>query len=71
MMYLARFRIVRAKQMRQWWRYAVVLISVIAAVVTPTVDPVTMSLVMAPMLGLYALGIGLAYIAQPRVPAGG
>ena len=71
MMYLARFRIIRAKQMRQWWRYAVVLISIIAAVVTPTVDPVTMSLVMLPMLGLYAVGIVLAYIVQPRVPAGG
>jgi sec-independent protein translocase protein TatC len=57
--------------MRQWWRYAVVLISIIAAVVTPTVDPVTMSLVMLPMLGLYAVGIVLAYIVQPQARASG
>lgn len=69
LMYLARFNIVRAGQMRAWWRYAVVLIAVIAAVVTPTVDPVTMSLVMAPMLGLYAVGIVLAWIVQPKQKA--
>jgi len=66
MMYLARLRIVRARQLRNWWRYAIVLIAVIAAIVTPTVDPVTMSLVMAPMLVLYVLGVVLAYIVQPR-----
>ncbi len=66
LMYLARFRIVRAGQLLSWWRYAVVLIAIIAAVVTPTVDPVTMSLVMAPMIVLYFLGIILALIVQPK-----
>ncbi|HVP05783.1 MAG TPA: twin-arginine translocase subunit TatC [Dehalococcoidia bacterium] len=65
-MYLARFRVVRAGQLLRWWRYAIVLIAVIAAIVTPTVDPVTMSLVMAPMVVLYAAGILLAWIVQPR-----
>jgi sec-independent protein translocase protein TatC len=69
-MYLARFSIVRAEQLVRWWRYAIVAIAVVAAIVTPTIDPVTMSLVMAPMIVLYFLGIVLAFIVQPRRPAG-
>jgi sec-independent protein translocase protein TatC len=65
-MYLARFGIVRAGQLLRWWRYAIVAIAVIAAIVTPTIDPVTMSLVMAPMIVLYFLGIILAFFVQPR-----
>jgi sec-independent protein translocase protein TatC len=65
-MYLARFRIVRAGQLIHLWRQAIIAIAVIAAIVTPTIDPVTMSLVMAPMIVLYVLGIGLAFIVQPR-----
>jgi sec-independent protein translocase protein TatC len=45
---------------------AVVLIAVIAAMVTPTVDPVNMGLVMAPMTVLYFLSILLAVIAGRR-----
>lgn len=67
-MYLARLRIVRAGQLLRWWRYAVVVISVIAAIVTPTIDPVTMSLVMGPLIVLYFAGIVLAWIVQPRLP---
>lgn len=46
------------------WRIAVVVISVLAAVITPTVDPANMSLVMAPMIVLYFLSILFGYIAQ-------
>jgi sec-independent protein translocase protein TatC len=45
------------------WRIAVVVIAIIAAAVTPTVDPVNMSLVMLPMTLLYFISIGLSYIA--------
>lgn len=45
------------------WRLAVVIISIIAAAVTPTVDPVNMGLVMLPMILLYFISIGLSYIA--------
>mgnify|MGYP000370312237 CR=1 FL=1 len=38
------------------------VIAVVAAAVTPTVDPVTMLLTMAPLLVLYVLSIGLAAI---------
>jgi sec-independent protein translocase protein TatC len=46
------------------WRIAVVVISIIAAVITPTVDPVNMSLVMGPMIALYFLSILFSYIAR-------
>jgi sec-independent protein translocase protein TatC len=45
------------------WRIAIVIISIIAAAVTPTVDPVNMGLVMLPMILLYFISIGLSYIA--------
>jgi sec-independent protein translocase protein TatC len=45
------------------WRFAVIIIAVMAAVITPTVDPVNMALVMAPMILLYFIGIGLSYLA--------
>jgi sec-independent protein translocase protein TatC len=45
------------------WRLAVVIIAIIAAAVTPTVDPVNMGLVMLPMTLLYFISIGLSYIA--------
>jgi sec-independent protein translocase protein TatC len=46
------------------WRLAVVLISILAAVITPTVDPVNMALVMAPMTALYFLSILFSWLAQ-------
>jgi len=45
------------------WRLAIVIISIIAAAVTPTIDAVTMGLVMIPLILLYFVSIGLSYIA--------
>ena len=45
------------------WRFAVVVIAVLAAVITPTVDPFNMALLMLPLLGLYVLSIVLAMLA--------
>jgi sec-independent protein translocase protein TatC len=62
---LAKFRIVNAPMLAKQWRIAVVIIAVIAAAVTPTVDPVNMSLLMVPLFLLYCLSILLASIANP------
>ena len=51
--FLALFGLVSSKQLLEHWRIAVVAISIVAAMITPTVDPVTMSLTMAPLLVLY------------------
>jgi len=55
--------LVKPKILSQQWRVAVVIIAIIAAAVTPTVDPVNMGLVMIPMILLYFVSIGLSYIA--------
>ena len=55
--------VVKPRLLVQQWRIAVVIIAVLAAAITPTVDPVNMSLVMAPMAVLYFISIGLSYLA--------
>jgi len=41
----------------------------VAAMITPTVDPVNMAIVMLPLIILYFMGVGLAYILyKPRAP---
>lgn len=61
---LAAIGFVRARTLWEGWRIAVVAIAVLAAAVTPTVDPVNMGLVMAPMIVLYLISILLAAIAE-------
>ncbi|MGD8812991.1 MAG: twin-arginine translocase subunit TatC [Anaerolineales bacterium] len=63
---LAAIGLVRPRMLLEGWRIAVVAIAVLAAAVTPTVDPVNMALVMAPMVVLYLLGILLAAVAEHR-----
>jgi sec-independent protein translocase protein TatC len=61
---LASVGMVRARQLTQAWRFAVVGIAVMAAAITPTVDPVNMALLMLPMIALYGLSIVLAAFAE-------
>jgi sec-independent protein translocase protein TatC len=65
-MYLARFRVVTTRQLIHWWRLAFVGAFIIAAIVTPSIDPVTQTLVAGPIIILYIIGIGLAFLVQPR-----
>jgi len=67
-MFLARLRIVTARRLIGWWRFAIVGAFVVAAVVTPTPDPVTCTIVALPLIGLYFLGVALAVAVQPRGP---
>lgn len=60
---LARMRIVSAATLARGWRFAIVIIAVIAAFVTPTPDPINMGLLMIPLLVLYLLSVLLAKIA--------
>jgi sec-independent protein translocase protein TatC len=55
--------LVKPQVLLQQWRLAIVIISIVAAVITPTIDPVNMGLVMLPMSLLYFVSIGLSYIA--------
>jgi len=66
--FLAKVRLVSPRALVRNWRLAVFLIALLAALVTPTGDPINMALVMAPLTVLYGLSILLAYVAvrQPR-----
>jgi sec-independent protein translocase protein TatC len=50
--------------LREQWRVAVVLIAILAAMVTPSVDPITMMLAMGPLLILYGISILTARLGQ-------
>ncbi len=61
--FLARVRLVRPRDLLHHWRVAVFLIALLAALVTPTGDPINMGLVMIPLIVLYVLSILLARVA--------
>jgi len=63
---LARFGLLKAKVMLKGWRVAIVVIAILAAVITPTSDPVNMAIFMIPLFVLYLLSIGLAAIAEKQ-----
>ena len=48
------------------WRYAVVVLAVFAALITPTPDAVTMLYLFAPMFGLYLVGVAVCYFFPPE-----
>ncbi len=64
--FLARFGIMTPAFMRHYRRHAIVAIMIIAAVVTPTTDPVTMLVFSIPMLLLYEVSIWIAGIATRK-----
>jgi sec-independent protein translocase protein TatC len=63
-MLLAKLKFLTAKQLISGWRYALVGIALVAAVVTPTADPVNMGLVMLPLAALYVISVILAAVAD-------
>ncbi len=58
--FLALFGIVTPKFLWKNLRYAILIIAVVAAIITPTPDATTMLVFMAPMVALYFIGIGVA-----------
>lgn len=66
---IARAGILTAQALREQWRVAVVIIAVLAAIITPSIDPITMLLTMLPLNILYGLSILLARIGQRQFEA--
>jgi sec-independent protein translocase protein TatC len=64
--FLALMGIVNAGFMWRNFRYAVLLIFVIAAIITPTPDIVNMCIFASPMIVLYLLSIGIAWFVHPH-----
>lgn len=61
---LASMGLLPARLLRQNWRIALVVLSVVAAAITPTVDPINMLIVLIPLLLLYFLSVGTATLAE-------
>jgi sec-independent protein translocase protein TatC len=61
--FLARLRLVTPQFLSRNRKFAILIIAVIAAVITPTPDPFNMGLVMLPLLLMYEIGILLARFA--------
>jgi sec-independent protein translocase protein TatC len=58
--FLSLFGIVTPKFLWKNIRYAILIIAIVAAVITPTPDAMTMLIFMAPMIGLYFVGIAVS-----------
>jgi sec-independent protein translocase protein TatC len=65
-MMLARFGVVSSETLARGWRVAFVVTAVAAAIITPTPDPLNMSIVWLPLFALYLLGVLLARIFGKR-----
>ena len=63
--FLALFGIVDAKFLLRHFRYAILAIFVVAAIICPMQDPISMCLFASPMLVLYFVGVGVAFLVHP------
>jgi len=66
MFLLAKLKIVNSQKQRDFWRIAMILIMVAAAVITPTPDPFNMMIVASPLVLLYIFGLFMARVAEGR-----
>ena len=64
--FLAKMRLLTAGFLLRNTKYAVLIIFIVAAVITPSGDMITQTIFAAPMLGLYALSILIAWIVVPK-----
>jgi sec-independent protein translocase protein TatC len=64
--FLAKMRLVTAKFLWRHTKYAVLIIFILAAVITPSGDMITQTIFAAPMLVLYALSILIAWLVAPK-----
>jgi sec-independent protein translocase protein TatC len=63
--FLAMFGIVSPRFLWKNIRYAILAVFLVAAIITPSPDPWTMCIYAIPMLGLYMIGIGVAWWVHP------
>ena len=64
--FLAKMRLVTARFLWRHFKYAILIIFIVAAVITPTGDMITQTVFATPMLGLYVLSILIAWLVAPR-----
>lgn len=67
---LAKIGVITSRKLIGWWRYAILAAVVLAAIVTPSIDPVTQMIVAGPILVLYFVGAGLAKLVEGNTVLG-
>lgn len=65
--FLAKMGLVTARFLWSQFKYAILVIFIIAAVVTPSGDPYNQTILALPMIGLYIISIFIAWIFGPVV----
>lgn len=63
---LTKLGIINSRILRKKYKYAIVIIFVVAAIITPTPDAFNMLILALPMFFLYELSIWIAFFAQPK-----
>lgn len=61
MLLLAQLELVTAAGLLRFWRHAVLVCFIVAAIITPTVDPLNMSIIAIPLVGLFFLSVLLVW----------
>jgi sec-independent protein translocase protein TatC len=69
--FLAKMKLVSARFLVSHLKYALLIIFIVAAVITPTGDMMTQVIFAAPMLALYLLSIVIAWVVGPKRIGGG
>jgi len=64
--FLARMGVVTGKMLLRYFKYAFLIIFIVAAVISPGTDMMSQVIMAVPMLGLYILSIAIAFIFQKR-----
>ncbi len=67
---LTRLGVVTPRFLLRHFRYAVLIIFIIAAIITPTPDVVNLCIFAVPTLGLYLVGVGVAWLFAPKPKEG-
>jgi len=64
--FLAKMKLITARFLLAHFKYAFLIIFIVAAVITPTGDMMTQTIFAAPMVGLYLLSIVIAWVVGPK-----
>ena len=66
LVFLQLLNVLTPQQLLRFWRYALVIVVVVAAVITPSGDPISLAMLSIPMYLLYFAAIGVGLLFQRR-----
>jgi sec-independent protein translocase protein TatC len=64
-LFLTKMRLITARFLWRYFKEAILVIFIVAAVLTPSADPWNQTVFAAPMIALYVISIGIAWLAGP------